>query len=138
MLVLALIGIAAAITRAVLMPNAATQLEPVRQAILQAVYGGDVALPSRTADLARFDGPFGTHPLATLAHILAGAILLAFVPLQLSATIRSRYPAAHRWTGRALIVLAIWIGWAITLAGTEWWIRRTRSSLASLPHRWHA
>ncbi|MEM6439856.1 MAG: DUF2306 domain-containing protein [Pseudomonadota bacterium] len=50
------------------------------------------------------------RPLATAAvfsHMLAGAALSVLAPLQLIGAVRRRWPAAHRWTGRATAPLAL-------------------------------
>ena len=41
------------------------------------------------------------RPLAFYAHVLLAALALGLVPVQLSAAIRARRPALHRWSGRA-------------------------------------
>jgi uncharacterized membrane protein len=43
-------------------------------------------------------------PLAVFAHVGASAVALALGPFQLSAKLRSRRLALHRWMGRAYIV----------------------------------
>lgn len=47
------------------------------------------------------------HWLATLLHIIPGALLLAFAPLQLNTGLRSRNPSLHRWIGRLFVLIAI-------------------------------
>ncbi|MFV3074773.1 DUF2306 domain-containing protein [Niveispirillum fermenti] len=52
-------------------------------------------------------------PLALIgmgAHFLTGALLLLAGPVQLMAGIRRRFPAFHRWTGRAYVLAAFVTG----------------------------
>ena len=50
---------------------------------------------------------FHVHRPATLVHMLAGSLLLAMAFLQFSPRLRGRWPAAHRWTGRFLLVMVL-------------------------------
>ena len=43
-------------------------------------------------------------------HFVAGAVLLAFGPIQLIRTVRERLPALHRWTGRIYVLSALMAG----------------------------
>ena len=87
--------------------DAAMQLEGLRQIIVTLLYGGQGTSVARVAEVAEFDARFRDHRVITLVHILAGGAFVALVPLQLSRPIRTRYPAFHRWTGRALIAFAV-------------------------------
>lgn len=44
------------------------------------------------------------HPVAVLLHLAVGALVIALAPLQLGAGVRRRWPALHRWSGRAYAV----------------------------------
>jgi len=47
---------------------------------------------------------FATYPIASYLHFGAGALVIALAPLQLSARLRRRRPAVHRWSGRAYAI----------------------------------
>ena len=52
--------------------------------------------------------PDGLLPnLAVFSHMLLGAAVMAFAPLQLISGLRLRYPWLHRMTGRAIVIGAI-------------------------------
>ena len=53
---------------------------------------------------------YSTYPGVALMHVIPGALILAFAPLQFSRRIRTRHPGIHRATGRALLVLAVAAG----------------------------
>ncbi|MGI9077703.1 MAG: DUF2306 domain-containing protein [Gemmatimonadaceae bacterium] len=53
---------------------------------------------------------FLTHWPAGLLHLIPGMIFVLLVPLQFSERIRSRRPRLHRWSGRALVIIALVIG----------------------------
>ena len=64
------------------------------------------------------------HWLASILHIIPGALLVILAPLQLSARIRKRRPGLHRFTGRVFILIAIpmtlsamYLGWTIPFGG---------------------
>lgn len=64
-------------------------------------------------------------PVATaaiFAHMITGALITALAPLQLAGPVRRRWPALHRWSGRALVAGAVATGAAglvyIALRGT--------------------
>ena len=44
---------------------------------------------------------------AMFGHMVTGAIITFLAPLQLLAPLRRRFPAIHRWSGRALCALAV-------------------------------
>ena len=107
---LVVLGIASVALRWFFPFAAAAQLEPLRQSILDGVSPGLRPTAQRAAELAHFDGRYGIHLFATLTHILPSGVFLALVPMQLSRPVRTRFPALHRWTGRALMMLAVAIG----------------------------
>ncbi len=51
---------------------------------------------------------------AFVVHAVSASFALMLGPLQLLAALRTRYPAAHRWTGRTY-VLAIAVAWVSSL-----------------------
>jgi uncharacterized membrane protein len=111
---LAALGVVSVALRWAFPDDAALRLEGLREAILAIVHGKQPVPASRFAELAQFDGRFRDHRLMTLGHILAGGAFVLLAPLQLATPIRERFPAVHRWTGRALIVLAV-VGGATAL-----------------------
>ncbi len=59
-------------------------------------------------------------PWRLWAHILGGPLALALVPVQLSRRVRTRWPALHRWSGRAYGLAVLLAGLAgLTLAPTS-------------------
>lgn len=44
---------------------------------------------------------FAEHPVSTPLHLAVGALVIVLAPLQLSARLRRRFIALHRWAGRA-------------------------------------
>jgi len=53
---------------------------------------------------------FNTYPGTTLLHVLPGILVLTLGPFQFVASLRARFPALHRWTGRLLLMAAIPVG----------------------------
>ena len=60
--------------------------------------------------LAGLDQVFAAKRALTLAHIIPGLAFVILVPFQLSRSWRNRHLRAHRWMGRAAMVLGIIIG----------------------------
>ena len=102
-ILLALIGVTAAMARARFPADLATNVEPFRTRILASLRITDPFAADRPAELLHVDGRFAAHRLLTLLHVVPGGILLLFAPLQFSARVRNRYRQLHRWSGRALI-----------------------------------
>lgn len=73
--------------------------------------GDDAARLER--EMASAAAKFYRYPVSTLLHVAAGALFLVLALAQFSATLRSRHPAVHRWSGRMLLAL----GAAFTLTG---------------------
>jgi hypothetical protein len=105
---LVLIGVTAALARALFPSDIAIRMEPFRKGLLDAFGLADPFARQRPAELALFDGRFAAHPVATLLHIVPGAIFLVLAPLQFMSRVRDRHIRVHRWSGRAA-VLAAWI-----------------------------
>jgi uncharacterized membrane protein len=100
---LASIGVAASLGRGIFLSDFAARVEPFRQDILQVLGRHDPFASERAGELARFDSRFAEHPVATILHILPGAIFLLLAPLQFSSRLRARYLGFHRWSGRFLV-----------------------------------
>jgi hypothetical protein len=60
--------------------------------------------------LAALDALFAANAGLTRGHALAGLALALLIPVQLSARIRGRLPAIHRWVGRTLMIVGIVVG----------------------------
>ncbi len=103
LVVLCLVGLFAATARALHVDHLAEHIVPIRYRILEAVGRPDRS--NNAADLARdIDESFGRYPGVTLLHVVPGGLFLLLAPLQLVGRIRRRFPAWHRWSGRALLV----------------------------------
>ena len=112
-ILLVLIGVTAALARGLFPSDIAARMEPIRQYLLDA-FG--VVVPfarQRPDELAAFDRRFGAHPVATLLHIVPGAIFLVLAPVQFMSRVRDRHIRFHRWSGRVAILAA----WVSGLAG---------------------
>ncbi len=104
---LATIGVAAAIGRGAFPADLTTRLEPFRQRVMNALHRDDPLASERAAELERVDRRFAAHPLATLLHVLPGGIFLLLAPFQFSSRIRSRHIQFHRWSGRFLALTGL-------------------------------
>jgi hypothetical protein len=60
--------------------------------------------------LAALDAMFGAKAGLTRAHVVTGLLFALFIPVQLSARIRRRFPPIHRWLGRTLMIVGIVVG----------------------------
>jgi len=88
---LALIGVAVAVRRIVLLaaPSPA---------------------PAGFPDAAAMDAGFARHRLLTLVHIIPGMLFMVLAPLQFARGLRNRWPRVHRWTGRVVFASGMVIG----------------------------
>ena len=102
---LVLLGTAAGAARAVFPRDLGSRMEPYRERILDRLALEDSDPAERAREVARFDGRFAAHPVATLLHVVPGAGFLLLVPLQLVPRLRTRHPIVHRAVGRLLLVL---------------------------------
>ena len=100
--VLVLIGLAAAARRALVL-----------------LYG---ATPSPQA----FDAGFAHHPILTFIHIIPGALFMVLGPFQFVPSIRARRLWQHRWSGRVLVaagyvvgVSALAMSWQMSIGGAN-------------------
>lgn len=53
------------------------------------------------------DAAFRAHPMTGVWHIVPGLGMVALAALQLSARVRARWPALHRWGGRLFVLAAL-------------------------------
>jgi len=60
-------------------------------------------------EAAGFAGLF-QYPAWSASHFVAGTVFSVLVPFQLSASIRKRHPALHRWGGRAGLAASLPLG----------------------------
>jgi hypothetical protein len=102
---LATIGVAAALGRGVHTADLASRAEPYRQRLLRALDREDPSAKQRAEELQLLDRRFAAHPDATLLHILPGGLFLILAPFQFSARVRKRHIQFHRWSGRLLVAV---------------------------------
>jgi uncharacterized membrane protein len=88
---LALIGIGAAIHRAVVFAFPALQAGSENPAYV-------------------LDKTFASHPALTFVHIIPGLLFMILGPLQFAGNVRRRWPRFHRWSGRVFLLLGSIIG----------------------------
>lgn len=105
--VLVLLGVAAAIGRAVYLEDLVARGEAFRQWALSALNVEDPFIAERVGEVRRFDARFAAHPFLTLLHVLPGGLLLALGPLQFSRRIRNRHIRFHRGSGRLLVLATL-------------------------------
>ena len=67
--------------------------------ILASMYFGLSNDFNQPSDTIRRDG----YPIAVIGHIIGGTLMLMLGFTQFSATLRRRWPALHRWAGRAVV-----------------------------------
>ncbi|MEQ8956185.1 MAG: DUF2306 domain-containing protein [Gammaproteobacteria bacterium] len=60
---------------------------------------------------------FEQYPNTTLAHVAPGLLYLVLAPLQFIKSIRSKYPVFHRWSGRLLVVVSLFLGASAVFIG---------------------
>ncbi|MFN0097431.1 MAG: DUF2306 domain-containing protein [Gemmatimonadaceae bacterium] len=100
-LVLCLIGITAAVHRALHVADAGARVQAagVFDALGVRVSAAD------SARLALTDHRFAQRPSLTRLHVIAGGLFLLLAPLQFWRRLRNSYRRLHRWSGRLLLVL---------------------------------
>jgi hypothetical protein len=92
---------------------------------LVALGGVPAAGNSRFAVL---DAVFTQKADLTRSHVTAGLILALAVPMQFSSSVRRRFPAVHRWLGRVLLLVGVFIGvtgYAMVVTPVGGWIEAT-------------
>ena len=62
------------------------------------------------AQFAGLDEAFAKRPALTLLHVVPALVLVTLIPFQFSRSFRSRHLRAHRWMGRAAMILSVIIG----------------------------
>lgn len=53
------------------------------------------------------DAAFLAHRPTGFLHVAAGLVMLTLMPLQVSAKVRQRWPALHRWSGRLFVLVGL-------------------------------
>lgn len=102
-LVLCLVGVTAAVNRALYVADAGARLQATN---VFASLGVQVS-PADSARMALVDRRFGQRPALTRLHVVAGGLFLLLAPLQFWRGLRNRHRAVHRWSGRLLLVLLV-------------------------------
>jgi hypothetical protein len=73
---------------------------------------------SSIAELAELDAFFAAKRLLTRSHILIGLAFALALPVQLSASLRTKHPMVHRSLGRVLLLSGVLL--AISAYGMVW------------------
>lgn len=119
---LALLGMAASVGRTysvasgLLGPKPVPEISPLDEwstratGVLAGVPPGSERFRELQPEVVRFLGKFNRYPGTTLLHVVPGALIMLLAPLQFSRRIRARHIRLHRWSGRAIVALAIPIG----------------------------
>lgn len=66
--------------------------------------------PAPVSRFASLDAHFAAKPCMTLLHVIPSLAFIVLVPLQFVATLRTRHPRLHRWSGRVIVLLGLVIG----------------------------
>ena len=105
--ILAAIGIAAAVGRAVSVAHGGLAYDQIRQWV-----------PAETVqETYEFDRWFAAYPVLTLLHVVPGGIFLILAPFQFSSRIRTRHLRFHRRAGRVIMLAALTTGLSGLLLG---------------------
>jgi uncharacterized membrane protein len=107
---LVVIGVAAAIGRAIYSGDLVHRAESIRLRLIDSP-------PHSEAELAEVDNKFGSQRIMTLLHVVPGGIFLLLAPIQFIPAVRNRYLRLHRWLGRALLVAVLISGAAGIIFG---------------------
>jgi hypothetical protein len=116
-IVLALIGVTAAILRILYVDDLGVRSDPLRNISLERLAIVDPHLDERLAQMRRFDHSYAVSPKMALLHTAPGALLLVLMLLQFSSRIRGRFPAFHRWSGRVTILAGLAVAGAAFFFG---------------------
>ena len=100
-LVLCLIGITAAVHRALHVADAGARVQA--SGVFDAL--GVRVSPADSARMALTDHRFAQRPSLTRLHVVAGGLFLLLAPLQFWRRLRDSHRGVHRWSGRLLVVL---------------------------------
>lgn len=60
-----------------------------------------------TASASPTDLAFEHHRPTGLLHVVPGLVMVALMPIQASRRLRRRWPALHRWSGRAFVLVGL-------------------------------
>jgi len=104
-IVLVIIGLAAAVGRTMFVGDFTHRAEPLRERMMHALGYNNVR--HHEADIAEVDDKFGKHRVMTWLHVVPGGIFLLLAPIQFLAPVRNRFLGFHRWLGRILLVAAL-------------------------------
>jgi hypothetical protein len=104
---LILIGVTSSALRVAAPRFAQDVAVPTRARALVSLGIEDPRAGERALQVQEFEEKFTRHRAAILWHVIPGSLFLLFAPLQFVRRIRSRHPAIHRWSGRALVVVAL-------------------------------
>lgn len=105
LVLLVVLGVIAAMARVLAVAGVWPELTELRLAASRSL------LPRYAAEIPRIERSFAANsPILTLTHVVAGAVFLTLGLLQFSAAIRKRHLGFHRWSGRALVMLAVFAG----------------------------
>ncbi|MGH9856993.1 MAG: DUF2306 domain-containing protein [Acidobacteriota bacterium] len=94
------IGVASSINRSVGITKGKLVFDPLRAMLT----------PSVRSDLEKYDHKFVEQRALTFLHIIPGTLLLILVPFQFSSTLRTRHISFHRWSGRFVLLTALFTG----------------------------
>jgi uncharacterized membrane protein len=111
--ILVLVGLAAAMARTVYVADATVRMELAMREAFPSLARLVPDPDARMREMVEFDVRLGRHPIVTRLHTIGGAVFLLLAPLQFMAPVRRRFVRLHRWTGRTLLG----IGLLITING---------------------
>jgi uncharacterized membrane protein len=84
------------------------------------------ALSAAKNPAAALDAHFANHRTLTLLHVLPAMLFMVLGPLQFLRSLRSKYPQAHRWSGRVFLTACTVVGvtgltmaWGKTIGGID-------------------
>jgi uncharacterized membrane protein len=108
--ILVLVGLAAAMARTVYVADVTVRTELTMREAFPSLARRVPDPDARMREMTRFDARFGRHPFVARLHTIGGAVFLILAPLQFVAPLRRRFVRLHRWTGRTLLGLGLLIG----------------------------
>ena len=117
--VLALIGVLAAVGRAISTAQGRTDTVVLSRADewsmrmtaeAAGMQPGTARYEHAITEGRRFLGTFYDHAVATWLHVAPAALFMLLAPFQFSRRIRARHIRVHRWSGRLIVGVAIPIG----------------------------
>jgi uncharacterized membrane protein len=101
------IGVVAVTGRWMFPDSLAVRMVPVRARIFAAANRADPPDSDRPEYVRAIDAKFGANRALTLLHLAPGLLFMVLAPVQLVKTIRSRWPAVHRWNGRIVVTAGL-------------------------------